>query len=466
MRSRNRAAAVVLGALLLAGPVATASAVTASAATQDGTWWYTGMGVAEVNAAGADGRGVTVAVIDDAINPDLPMFAGADLHVHEPSFCTDHDGQPLPAARPDIAQSAHGTAVTGFVVGNGQGFNGERSQAGVAPRARVLFYSQEGTEGLACGSGGQGPDAPSATARAIRQAVDDGADIISMSFGGAISYEEPVQDVIAWALKEGVVVLAALAQDSSSNDTRVSVSDDLARLNGVVAVEACDVNLDPQVGRDGKQFEHEKITVCAPGVDLLVQGSPSNGSWEPRRLDSGTSLATPVVAGALAAVWSAYPEATGNQMLQTLIHDTGSEEHELGYDEMRGYGMVGLRHMLREDPARFPDENPLLVDIGEGEEARLNQITLGEVAAAERPVWPGDPEATSAPEASATATGDAAPPAQDAPEDGQDVGAGWLWPALGGAAAVLVAVVVTVLLLQRRRRTAGPAPAPLTDPGR
>lgn len=444
-RLRALAAVVLSGGLLAtAGP--------AAAAAQEGTWWYSAMGVAEVNAAGADGSGVTVAVIDDAINTELPMFAGADVEPREPSYCTSsRDGSQLPAARTDIAQSHHGSNVSAFVVGQGAG-----SVAGVAPRARLLFYSVGREENLCVTTNSSVEGAPPPMALAIRQAVDDGAQIISTSLGGANRQSAQVQEALAWALNQDVVVVASLSQDDPADDGKLATGDDLSAANGVVAVEACDRDLEVQKDREGRPVPHDRVTVCAPGVGLMTQGDPATGDWSTPVLGSGTSYATPIVAGALAAVWSRYPDATGAQMLQTLVHDTGSEEHELGYDDVYGYGLVGLRHMLREDPTRFPDENPLVVDIGTGAEADRTNLTVPEIESATRPVWPGDEptaEPTSADEEPA-ATSAPAPEAGAPPTDPAAGPSPAVWLAAGGALLALL-VVVGMLLARRRAAAAG-----------
>ncbi|QCB94239.1 S8 family peptidase [Cellulomonas shaoxiangyii] len=458
-------------ALAAAALLGTGLAAPAAAATQDGTWWYSGMGVAEVHAQGATGAGVTVAVIDDGIFPGMSYLADADVQVHEPSFCADDTDTPIPAARPLEQVAWHGTTVTGFLVGNGRGADGGQSIAGVAPDARVLFYAvSDGTRAPGAVSGftcqqSLAQDAVDAhyVAQALRQAVDDGAQIITISVGNAFVYNLEVREALTWALREGVVVVAALGEYQPGDV--VPVGDDLALANGVVAVEACDAELEPMEGEPGSgaPMEHDRVTVCAPGVDLLVQGS-RDGDATSTGLGWGTSFAAPITAGALAAVWSAHPQATGNQMLQSLVHNTGAEEHELDYDPVYGYGVVGLRHMLREDPTTFPDENPLLLDVAENDGGRSDPITPGEVAEATRPVWPGDPDApaddaeqpaTDAPTDAPTAG--AAPPDTDAGDGtGSGVPAGAV--AAGGAAVATLAVVA--VLLARRRSSGAPTTAP------
>lgn len=457
-RRRRRPSLLRTGAALAAAALlGTALVAPAAAATQGGTWWYTGMGVAEVHAQGATGAGVTVAVVDDGIHPEMSYLADADLQVHEPSFCADDSDTPIPAARPADQNVWHGTTVTGFVVGNGRGADGGTSLAGVAPDATVRFYGVsdgtvlEGESGYTC-QRSLAEDAVQASemAQALRRAVDDGAQIITTSVSGSYVYDPDVRAALAWALHEGVVVVASLGEYQYGEV--VPLADDLARANGVVAVEACDVELEPMEGAPGSgvPMEHDRVTVCAPGVDLLAQGS-EQGDTTTTTLVSGTSFAAPITAGALAAVWSAYPQATGNQMLQSLIHNTGAEDHELDYDPVYGYGVVGLRHMLREDPTTFPDENPLLLDVGENAGGRSDPITRSEVAEATRPVWPGDPDA---PADDPEQTGTAAPTAGAAPDDpasGDAAGGGVPVAAVVGGAAALAALVAAAVLLARRR---------------
>jgi hypothetical protein len=60
-----------------------------------------------------------------------------------------------------------------------------------------------------------------------------------------------------------------------------------------------------------------------------------------------------------------YPEATGNQLIQSLVRNTWLEDHELSYDSenyLYGYGEASARHMLRVDPTQYDDVNLLITD--------------------------------------------------------------------------------------------------------
>ena len=118
------------------------------------------------------------------------------------------------------------------------------------------------------------------------------------------------------------------------------------------------------IGPDGQLAPENntdpRLTVTAPGeyYAMLV----AEEDWTVYRYTTGSSNATAFTSGALALVWSAYPAATANQMIQTLIRNTDTTDHELGRDDAWGYGAVNVRHMLEHDPTTYPDENPLLTD--------------------------------------------------------------------------------------------------------
>jgi hypothetical protein len=64
----------------------------------------------------------------------------------------------------------------------------------------------------------------------------------------------------------------------------------------------------------------------------------------------------------LAVAKQKYPAATGNQLIQSLIHNTTESDHALVRDTTGGYGYgpASLRHLLAVDPSQYPDENPLM----------------------------------------------------------------------------------------------------------
>ena len=155
------------------------------------------------------------------------------------------------------------------------------------------------------------------------------------------------------------------------------------------------------------------------------------------------SNATPIVAGFLALVKQKYPKATGNQLIQTLIHNTGAGSHKPVFDASNklGYGIVSITSMLAVDPTTYPDVNPL-VSADAGASPTAQQIA-------------GKPTASPSPTVSAGAT--AAAGSSVAPPS-------WLLPVLIGGGIILLLVIVAIVLVivfaTRRARRGMQPPAP------
>jgi hypothetical protein len=424
-----------------AGLVAVALTIVPAAAASAGgsNWWFDWYDTSAAHSAGWTGDGVKVAVIDSQINPQLPVFQGTGLTVHEPAVC----GGSSATTTPDDG-SAHGSDVTALLIGNG---TGPGSVAGIAPKAKVTFY------GL-----GQNPDPDSATTiscsktidglgysemgLAIRQAVADGNRIISISVVGADSPDGDIA-AIAQAVARGVVIVAG-----SGNHIAQVDQDFPEGANGVVGVNAFgdDGALQKddgsvQASDAGKTVAWNDTTVVAAGVGFPTQAaSKPSWSWgESAESVRGSSLATPLVAGMLADTLQKYPKATGNRLIQSLIRNTTADDHALRFEEGTGfgYGPASLSHLLREDPAQYPDTNPLL-DKAHG----LGMPTAADITAA----------AGGAAAGGGAAGGDpATPPVGSAV--GSIVTTGLV---IGGIvlAVIIVGVILLVVLLTRRGRRA------------
>jgi hypothetical protein len=306
--------------------------------------------------------------------------------------------------------------MVSLIVGSGHGdAPGGRGVTGVAPDARVLFY--EGDNPL-CDEGD--------IATMLDDAVDQGADIISMSMG--LLFDSDLKRAVQRAMDAGVVVVAA----AGNFETNIYP----ATFPGVVAVGAVDqfAQLWNGTPRDAT------AAVAAPGVWVAHGGVAPSGSWVSEYYGTGTSASTAITAGALALVKSKYPDATGNQLIQQLIHTPAGDD---GYDWQAGYGfgIVNVTKMLATSPTQWPDDNPLLVS---------PQRTLKEY-----PMWassriadpPGHDESTAgkAPHEATPTPGEPAA-AGAGPGDGMP---GWLWAVVG--AAVVAAAGSTAFAARRGR---------------
>ena len=398
--------------------------------SEGGLWYYTAPKIADRHAAGVRGQGITVAIIDGPVYAESPDLVGANFSVHEESFCDiERDGGfgLERMVRQDSVEAEHATALASLIVGTGAGVNGQPGIFGVAPDASVRLYVHAIQE--FCG----GAYADDSFADAIDQAVADGADIISMSFGSNAWDEESI-GAITRAQRAGVILVAAAGHLETTDAMAWP-----AAFNGVVVVEAAGVDrLSPRAVSD------PLLTVVAPGVDIRVLAADSG--WQEYYTTTGSSLATAWTAGVLALAWSAHPDATANQMIQALLRTSGQSEGEIvRVDDNVGYGQVRVFTLVETDPTRFPDENPLLRD-GERVQPTTEEILGIGPSASPEVTDPADDQTEATPTPTAAPVGDA--------ESG--VSATVLIVSIAVAAVVLAGIITAVLLTRRRTTAAGP----------
>lgn len=436
MRRTARPIASVVGATVL-GLAMVTPAVAQAATLESGLWYFDRGNVQAAFDAGFDGSGVTVAVIDGQINPDVIGLRDANLELKD-SYCRDASGSPVRATSTDYVAASHATHVVSMIAGTGEAPEGGVPVKGVAPGANVLYYPAMVTDGVFDDHLGEEvdekclledgdeimADGTTGLSRAIEDAVDDGADIISISLGGL-----DVKDALAKAEAAGVIVVAGLPNDSG-------VATQPAAGNGVVAVQSFGSDGMIQMSTaieglsDPTPNQTDDVIVAAPGIGLLGQGSEN--SWDEQVLLAGTSYATPIAAGFLAVVKQKYPDATSGQLLHSLIRNTGTKgEHEPNWNSSTGYGAVSLTGMLAVDPAKYPDVNPIFD--ADDPNARPSAADVRAAAAAATP----KPTATAG--------------ASDDPQAGQESLAP-LFIGGGVVVTIVIGVVILAILLTRSSR--------------
>ncbi len=336
-RRRGRLTAVLIGFALIVAPAA------AHAKALD-SWWYEAMRLGDAHKQ-TTGKGVTVAVIDDALDPAVPDLRGADIEFGQ---ACDSDKKAKPAI--GNPQANHGTAMTTLIAGQGTGnAAGRAGVKGIAPDATIRFYTADSkptTEALDCSEEG--------LAAQFDRAVADGVDIISYSITNTPEVEEAVKRAIA----KNIVVVAGAGAPKRYITSPADVA-------GVVSVFAVDKNAKPwkhnphmrQIFKKEVKFGYPVIS--APGVDVLAGAMDTEGNWYSGVTRTGTSDATAITSGLLALVKSKYPAATGNQLIQHLIHYPGGDGG-YSWDQQYGFGIGSATNMLPHDPTQWSDVNPLL----------------------------------------------------------------------------------------------------------
>ncbi len=249
------------------------------------------------------GAGIVVAVVDTGVAP-APDLAGRLL-----------PGWNVIAGSGDATDdNGHGTHVAGTVAeveGNGL------AESGVAPEASILPVKVLSADGT-------GSDVD--VAAGIVWAADHAARIVNLSLGGSEA-STVLADAVAYARGKDVLVVAAAGNDGGT----VGVP---ARLAGVLAVGAVDAALVRAPFSAGGRA----LDLVAPGVGILQQTLDGAGGYADRSF-SGTSMATPHVAG-VAALALAAGRATTALGLSRLLTRTARDLGPAGRDAAYGAGLV------------------------------------------------------------------------------------------------------------------------------
>jgi type VII secretion-associated serine protease mycosin len=328
IRARGIAATLLAGALLVAAPVpAHGSGV------RDLQYWLDDYGIREAWNT-STGDGVTIAVIDTGVDSDHPDLRSAVIGG------TDFSGVGAPDGQQPVgtASSSHGTMVASLAAGRGVGEVGAGGVIGVAPSASVLSISIGFGEGSA--------DSDEQIANAVRWAVDHGADVINMSLTrNTLDWPESWDDAFLYAMEEDVVIVAA-AGNRGSGTVEVGAP---ATMPGVLTVGG--VNRDGEASWDASS-QGVTIGVAAPSEEL-VGALPGGGyaSW------SGTSGATPIVAGVVALVRAAHPDLDAANVINRVI-STATDVGPAGADYTYGRGLIDAAAAVTSEVAAV-EANPM-----------------------------------------------------------------------------------------------------------
>lgn len=268
-------------------------------------------GVVKVN-GGSGGAGVDVAVLDTGV-----YKAHLDLS-NRVEQCKDFTKGPK-IKKSCADGNGHGTHVAGTILADagtdGQGIYG------VAPQSDLFAYRVCGNDGSCWADD---------IATAIKHAVDQGAEIISMSLGGD-TQSGLIKDAIDYAVGSGALMVAAAGNDGPA-DGSIDYPAANAKVMAIGAIDSTEAvpNWSSRGVNDGDYIIEEKeVEFAAPGVD--VDSTYNDGCYT---LMSGTSMATPHVSGLAAKLWQGSASAT-RDYLQSLAKDIWTT----GDDPATGFGL-------------------------------------------------------------------------------------------------------------------------------
>jgi subtilisin family serine protease len=202
----------------------------------------------------------------------------------------------------------HGTHVAGIILAtrnNGIGMNG------VATNAKLMSVRAVP----------DGDERDKDVALAIRYAVDNGAKVINMSFGKNYSpNKEWVFDAIKYAEKHDVLLVHAAGNDSKDIDVKPNWPNDsedkvVEFSDNVLTVGAMSVNYDENLPATFSNYGKTNVDIFAPGVQIYST-FPKN---EYQKI-SGTSMASPEVAGVATLIRSYYPQLSASQVKHIIMN--------------------------------------------------------------------------------------------------------------------------------------------------
>lgn len=265
-------------------------------------------------AASTRGAGVVVAVVDSGVDMEHPDLAAARWTNSDESCNNgtddDHNGyvddcrgwdfgyednQPYAAGSPD-----HATHVAGIIAaqpGNGIGM------AGIAPAVSIMNLSVAGPGGMTV----------SGVARAVRYAVDNGADIVNLSLGTTpgtpAASVQPMFDAVAYAQAHGVLLVVAAGNSNADIGATAVYPASIPGTNMLVVGASA-----PDDTRAGFSNYGSPVDIFAPGV--MIASTLPNRAYG---FMSGTSQAAPLTAGSAALVLSRNPSLSPAQVIAQLV---------------------------------------------------------------------------------------------------------------------------------------------------
>ena len=255
---------------------------------------------------------VLVAVIDTGIDWDHPDLAanyvalGYDWVNNDPDPMDDH------------GHGTHCAGVIAAVLNNG---------IGIAGLAQVRIMAEKGLDSRGSGRSDE-------LANAIVHAVDQEADILSVSWG-SYAKSTVLHEAMKYAYDHGVLVIGAAGNDA------ISVKHYPAAYDEVVAVTATDESDNPA------EFTNfgDWVEVAAPGVHIYSTVWDDSYAYM-----SGTSMSAPHVSGVAALIWSQFPSMTRDQVRAQLRY-TSDDLGDPCFDVYYGYGRVNARKAVEQAPS-------------------------------------------------------------------------------------------------------------------
>src|SRR6187397_1341717 len=211
---------------------------------------------------------------------------------------------------PNNLSSLHGTHVAGIIAAQR---NNKKGMDGVADNVKIMSVRVVP----------DGDEYDKDVALGIRYAVDNGAQVINMSFGKYFSPDKKwVDDAVKYAESKGVLLISAAGNENFNADSMIhfpnnNLLDGTTAKNWITVGASSDMTI-PQISKDGAPYNSivayfsnfgKSVDVFAPGMKIYSTVPENHYENE-----QGTSMASPVVAGIAALILEYYPNLSAEQV--------------------------------------------------------------------------------------------------------------------------------------------------------
>ncbi|ATZ73292.1 peptidase S8 [Idiomarina sp. X4] len=215
----------------------------------------------------------------------------------------------------------HGTHVAGTIAALDNGF-GVRGVIGSDPNLHIVKVFNSSGWGYS-----------SSLVSAIETCADNGADVVNMSLGGGGSSQTEA-NAMQNLYNQGVLLVAAAGNDGSAYSSTDPMSYP-ASYNAVMSVAA----VDSSKNLASFSQKNSQVEIAGPGVNVMSTYPEGTGQQGNYGTMSGTSMASPHVAGVAALVWSHHPTCSA-QEIRSVLNNTAQDLGAAGRDVKFGYGLA------------------------------------------------------------------------------------------------------------------------------
>ena len=228
--------------------------------------------------------------------------------------------------------ASHGTHVSGIIAGLP---HGDEAQYGVAHKVAKIMTVRAVPDG---------DERDKDVANAIRYAVDNGAKILNMSFGKAVSPgKKHVWDAMKYAEKKGVLLVKAAGNENQNIGENeyfptnfMKQSDEKPFVSNMIVVGAS-TNNSQNLRARFSNYNGKMVDVFAPGQEIY--STVPDAKYEYLQ---GTSMASPVVAGAAAVLWAYMPSLTPQQIKEALVKTVNKSTVNANVDSSANFDQISV----------------------------------------------------------------------------------------------------------------------------